>query len=94
MRLSELIYLCKPKADTPDAKLHWSEDFISNFWLWKVTCQCCQQWRLFVSGMLLGGLPLWVSTLFSGKWWFVFPYAAVVGAMCLTAYFNNKEGKV
>lgn len=92
MKLSELVYMCKPQSSPTDA-LHWSEEFIRNFWLWKVACDCCHQWRLFVSGALLGLIPFIIELMFANAWWIVFPYVAVCLVMCITGYFNVKEAK-
>jgi len=93
MKLSEIVYMCKPR-NNPTDPLHWSEEFITNFWLWKTACDCCRQWRLFISGATIGLFPFMVQMLFAKAWWIVLPYVAFVGAMLVTGYFNSKEGRI
>lgn len=64
MKLSEMINFCKPAAT--GEPLHWSEKFINNFWLWKVSCDCCHKWRLLLAGFFAGLLPLMILALVKG----------------------------
>lgn len=66
MKLSEMINFCKPAAT--GEQLHWSENFINNFWLWKVSCDCCHKWRLLLAGFFAGLLPLMILMLIKGHW--------------------------
>lgn len=64
MKLSEMINFCRPTAE--GEPLHWSENFINNFWLWKVSCDCCHKWRLLLAGFFTGLLPLMTLALIKG----------------------------
>lgn len=66
MKLSEMINFCRPAA--AGEPLHWSENFINNFWLWKVSCDCCHKWRLLLAGFFTGLLPLMILALLKGHW--------------------------
>lgn len=64
MKLSEMINFCRPTAE--GEPLHWSEKFINNFWLWKVSCDCCHKWRLLLAGFFTGLLPWFLLALSGG----------------------------